>query len=348
MNNASADGRGGDPALYFPDADTAYDACLRYADDIAAVSDRRDPLVRGALRVFEEEGLAAKTVIHRATGLGRMTIDRIQAAGADLPEVTEAHFPDMLLYAHVLDVQADRVREQAAGKTTAAERDNDRTVAMALHGIADSVREVPGPGGDADIQDLAARARRQAAGLRAGTSYLDEGRQIQRSGGDSPYAQTMAQHLEAVAAQLTAFRLRGDDAFADLDADLVAEAERRSKAESTAAQNALLGERYAAAWKQGRSVHGSREADETAIRIADLARRRDELQAEMEQLLARARREICGDALQPAAPEDWDDELLSPAQVREVAQDPVVRQHLTVLLGEQSVADFLAADNEGA
>ncbi|WP_030660840.1 hypothetical protein [Streptomyces rimosus] len=349
MDNTSLQEWSGDPALYFPDADAAYDACLRYADDAAAVSDRRDPLIRGALRAFKEEGMAGRAVIHRATGIAGTTIDRIQVAGADLPEVTEDHFPDMLLYAHVLDAQADRLRQQAAGKATKAERTNDRTVALALHGIADSVRKVPGPGGDAEIQELAARARRQAAGLRAGTSYLDEGR-IQRSGGDSPYAQTVAQHLDVVAAQLTQFRLRGDDAIADLDPDLVAEAERRSKAETTATKNAVLGERYAAAWEEGRYVHGSEEADRTAIRIAGLARRRDELQAEMEQLLDRARREICGGVPQPAesGTADGTDEPLSPGLVRAVAEDEVVRQHLTALLGERDVDEIRAPDDQGA
>ncbi|MFI6687977.1 hypothetical protein [Streptomyces sp. NPDC050485] len=315
-----------DPAVYFDDHEAAYDALLDWWLDRIDSDRRRDALVRGALRVFPAHGGVTK--VHRATRLARSTIERIEAAGVGVPAVTEGHFPDILGYADVLDVLASRSGAEAR-RCKGDRAEELRLEQMVLQGLAARLRDCPGD--DVGLQALAARLHWEAEDMRRGTVDTYDG-PLRVS--HAPNHVTV-HCLEMVAGQLTQLRLRGDAAFEDLAPELVAEAQQRAKENQDRDVGELMGGvRYFTALREGRSVHGSREADRAAGRVITLAQRKKELEREIAELTDTALDQIS---------EEADPSTLRPT----AAQDQEVRLALITVLGEQGAADFLASSGQG-
>lgn len=324
-------GATGDPAVYFELPEDAYDALLDWGRDRAALDDRRDPLVLGALRVLPEWG--ADTAIQRATGISRSTTARIEAAGQGTPAVTEAHFPDLLLYGGVLRVRADRVQAQAnsLGPQDGEEQTRLLLLSAALLQAAQRVEDTSPQ--DLDMQRLAAEFRRDAADARSGVTDTYNG-PIRSTPEQLAQSRAVADVLDEVAEQITRFRLRGDEAFDGIAPELVEAARARSTQEIGASMAELFGDRYGATLRAGELVHGSEEADTAASRITKLAARAEQLRQELAELEATALDQIAEEAPLSA--------------LRAAAEgDEQVRQALAAVLGDQAAADFLNG-REGA
>jgi hypothetical protein len=325
MNETPSRDAIGDPAVHFELPEDAFDALSAWGRDRAALDDRRDPLVLGALRVLPERG--ADTIVQRTTGISRSTIARIEAAGRGTPAVTKAHFPDLLLYAGVLRVRADRAQAQANGLGPQDREEQMRLllVSAALLRVAQRVEDTPPQ--DLDMQQVAAEFRRDAADVRSGDTDTYDG-PIRPTPEQLAQSRAVADVLDEVAEQITRFRLRGDAAFDGIDPELVEAARARSEEEARANNAELFGDRYGAALRAGELVHGSEEEDRAASRITTMAARAERLRAELAELEAAAldlvAEEAPLDALRAAA-----------------AGDEQVRRALATVLGDQAAADFL-------
>ncbi|MFI1205615.1 hypothetical protein ACH4VR_40375 [Streptomyces sp. NPDC020883] len=321
-----------DPPVWFDDPELAYDALVAWAEESAHLEDRRDPLVRGALRVFEDHGDVAR--VHRATKLSRSTIERIEKSASQVPAAAEHHWPDLLLYAGVLRAQAERARERARLEKDPKTANLLRVEGVVLDSLAERVKAADYLD-DAQLQALAARLRRSAAAARRPFTDTYEGRHP-RDPQFRALDEMEAGHYTAVAEQITQFRLRGDAAFDDLDPALVEESRQRCESELVKDNSELYGgERHFVALRQGRTVHGSPAADAAAGRLLRIAKRKRELESELAQLSSAARLvEDIEEACQGRG---------TPAGLCEAAaSDETVHQALIDVLGEDSARDFLA------
>ncbi|KAB7835743.1 hypothetical protein [Streptomyces mobaraensis] len=348
-----------DPAVHFPDPDTAYDALLEWRRDRERSNARRAPLVLGALRTFKEAGHpTGESLVHRASGLSRTTIGRIVAGngGLDGPAVTQEQFPNLELYAEVLAIRADRLADAPPGEAETPEAyDHRYTLRRELERLAGQVREADEGGLDIDHQALTADLRCEVAALRSGVIDTYDG-PLRETEQHQRLNEAVADCLQEVIDQVTQFRLRGDKAAEDLDAELVAEARRRIEGQTAASRVALTGsERYAQAMVEGRTVTGSSEGDLAATAALVAARRMTELQKEMGHIRAELLRPADDSALDdedaPASPEDM--EAAADAQQRQEAlryaaqADPEVRQALVAVLGEEQATALLTREDLG-
>lgn len=339
-------GRDGDPAVWFSDPESAYEALLRWAEKRDEVKERRDPLVRGALRVFQEHGDVER--VHRATRLARSTIERIQKASDRVPAVTEMHDPDLPLYAGILRIQADRAREEAHRTRDEKQAHLLRHESTVLDSLAKKVGDTD-PWDDEELQALAARLRRFAVAESSGFIDTYEGR-LPRAPQERPHHEMAAGHYRAVAEQITQFRLRGDEALDALDPALVAESKRRLEAEELKVNGELFGdEQYFIALREQRTVHGSPETDWAASALLRTAARKRQLQDQIAELTSQLAELSSTEALV----EEIEDETGN-SQARgsvsglraAAASDETIRQALIDVLGPQGAEDFLNGEQE--
>jgi hypothetical protein len=325
------------PAVYFDDPEIAYDALLAWRRERGRLDARRDPLVLGALRVFPEHGGEALAV--RGTGLGRSTVRRIRESGNGRPAVTESHWPNVDLYAEVLLVQADRLLPPPDAEPVPPEQYVLRHAQRrCLTSLADRIRESSPE--DLELLGLTADLLSEAAELRSGVIDTYEG-SLRCSAQEQQDASVIADVLEGVAVQLTAYRLRGDDAAEDLDPDLVAQARERISAQQRKNLADLAGnDRYAHAITQGTLIHGTAARDATASDVLRAARRVRDLEQELAQ--------IREDLLQGPPDAELEDEPRRDALRAVAAADPDVRQAMATVLGAEATEDLLADKGDAA
>jgi hypothetical protein len=324
-------------AVYFDDPETAYDALLAWRRERGRLEARRDPLVLGALRVFPEHGGEAVAV--RGTGLSRGAIRRIEEAGQDKPVVTEPRWPNVDMYAEVLLVQADRLSPPPETEPETTEQYTLRRVQqMCLQSLARRIRKTPPD--DLELQGLTADLLSEAAEMRSGAIDTYEG-SLRRSAQEQQGNSVIADLIETAVAQITEYRLRGDDATEDLDPTLVAKARQRIAEHQSEGLAELAGsDRYAHAITQGTLIHGTAARDATASDVLRAARRVRDLEQELAQ--------IREDLLQGPPDAEPEDEPRRDALRAVAAADPDVRQAMATVLGAEATEDLLADQGDAA
>ncbi|MFI8265324.1 hypothetical protein [Streptomyces sp. NPDC085665] len=308
------------PAPYFDDPEQAYDALLEWRRESERLADLRDPLVLGALRVFPDHGDVSK--VNNATGLSRSTVRRIIESGGTRRYVDEARFPDVALYGQMLGLESTKITPPASGadEETFLAYQVTRT---ALHSLSARIREVVAD--ELELLKLSLDLRREASDLRNGVTETYEAAYEQTPSSLRVNA-AMAELLERAALQIDQFRLRGEQAFDDLDPALVAEAEAARAADHLQTMIEFTGnERYANAMREGRSVHGTRERDDAASCVLIAARSVAKLQAEIAKIRD-------GLLLEPEDAE-VDKEPRVQALQAVAAADPDVREALEQVVG---------------